>query len=157
MLGRTYDREVCSAARALEVVGERWTLLILRDAAFRGSTRFSQLQEALGIAPNVLTARLEHLVAHGVLAVDRTEGHPRYELTPKGRDLVTVVVALTQWGDRWAAPDGPPIRYGHGDCEGPVHVVTSCDACGGSPPVEDLVAHRTPAMDKALARRRRAR
>ncbi|SHL49705.1 transcriptional regulator, HxlR family [Pseudonocardia thermophila] len=157
MLGRTYDREVCSAARALEVVGERWSLLILRDAAFRGLTRFSQLQEALGIAPNVLSARLEHFVASGLMTVDRDEGHPRYALTPKGRELVKVVLALTEWGDRWAAPDGPPIEYGHEGCTGTVRLVTCCDTCGGSPPVEDIVARRTPAMEKALARRGRTR
>ena len=69
MLGKTYDREVCSAARALEVAGERWSLLILRNAAFAGVTRFTDFQKRLGIAPNVLTARLEHFVEQGLMTV----------------------------------------------------------------------------------------
>jgi DNA-binding HxlR family transcriptional regulator len=110
MLGRTYDREVCSAARALEVAGERWSLLILRNAAFAGVTRFTDFQQRLGIAPNVLAARLELFVAEGLMTVSPAPtGYGEYHLTEKGLDFKPVIIALTEWGDRWAAPEGPPI------------------------------------------------
>src|SRR5215207_2562982 len=121
MLGRTYNREVCSAARALEIVGERWSLLILRNAAFAGMTRFTDFQASLGIAPNVLAARLEHFVEAGLMATTAGPGgHQTYHLTEKGLDFKPVIVALTGWGDRWAAPDGPPIVYEHEGCGGRV-------------------------------------
>ncbi|MBW3553888.1 MAG: helix-turn-helix transcriptional regulator [Gemmatimonadetes bacterium] len=109
MLGRTYDREVCSAARALEIAGERWSLLILRNAAFAGMTRFTDFQKSLDIAPNVLAARLKHFVESGLMATaDGPGGHPTYHLTEKGLDFKPVIIALTEWGDRWAAPEGAP-------------------------------------------------
>ena len=105
MLGRTYDREVCSAARALEIAGERWSLLILRNAAFAGMTRFTDFQKSLDMAPNVLAARLEHFVETGLMTMSPgSEGYPTYHLTKKGLDFKPVIVALTEWGDRWAAP-----------------------------------------------------
>src|SRR4051812_33427867 len=109
MLGRTYDNQNCSVARALEVVGERWSLLILRDAMFRGTTRFSDFQRVLGLAPNILANRLDTFVAADVMRVDNRE----YYLTAKGWDLQPALIALTEWGDRWAAPDGPPVIYRH--------------------------------------------
>lgn len=119
-------------ARALEVVGERWSLLIVRDALFAGSTRFGDFQRGLGLASNVLAARLDHLVAAQVLerrpAGDR--GPDEYHLTERGRDLVTAVAALTEWGDRWRAPAGEPILYEHAGCGGRVHAETVCAACG---------------------------
>src|SRR5262245_33057867 len=112
MLGKTYDSQVCSMARALELVGERWSLLILRDAVFAGVTRFGDFQHNLGIATNVLASRLEAFVAAGIMRADDGE----YVLTDKGRDLAPAMVALTHWGDRWAAPGEPPIVYQHGAC-----------------------------------------
>src|SRR5205085_8974915 len=99
MLGRTYEKEVCSAARALEVAGERWSLLILRNAAFAGMTRFNEFQESLGIAPNILSARLEHFVAEGLMTVSHDS---EYRLTEKGIAFKPAIVALTEWGDRYA-------------------------------------------------------
>src|SRR5882672_805709 len=100
MLGRTYDKEVCSAARALEIAGERWSLLILRNAAFAGMTRFTDFQESLGIAPNVLTARLEHFVDEGLMtASPASTGYAEYHLTDKGLGFKPVIIALTEWGD----------------------------------------------------------
>jgi DNA-binding HxlR family transcriptional regulator len=111
MLGKTYPGQDCSAARALEIVGERWTLLILRDAMFRGYVRYSQFSDGLGIATNVLAKRLETLVAAGLMEL-RTTGtrteHAEYHLTRKGLDLKPVIVALTQWGDAWIGP-GPVV------------------------------------------------
>lgn len=132
MLGRTYDRENCSAARTLELVGERWSLLILRDAMFAGSTRFSEFQRELGIAPNILSTRLERFVDVGLMQTRRVKDEHtthEYVLTDKGRDLLSVIIALTAWGDRWAAPQGPPIIYQHEACGGKVHQHLSCENC----------------------------
>jgi DNA-binding HxlR family transcriptional regulator len=132
MLGKTYERENCSAARALEHVGERWSLLIIRDALFRGRRQFAEFQRSLGLASNVLAARLEGFVAAGIMerrTYSSHEDHYEYLLTDKGRDLAAVVVALTAWGDRWAAPNGPPILYRHRDCGGEVAPSLVCSRC----------------------------
>lgn len=109
----------CSIARTLEVIGERWTLLILRDA-FRGVRRFDDLQRDLGIARNILTDRLQKLVEHGVLTRRQYQSRPpryEYRLTPKGIDLSPALVALMRWGDRWLAEDGrPPLVLTHRSC-----------------------------------------
>ena len=132
VLGRLYESQNCSAARALELVGERWSLLILRNAAFAGQTRFSEFERRLGIAPNILASRLEGFVAAGLMEMRPNPGHrgqSEYLLTEKGRDFVPAIVALTEWGDRWAAPDGPPIIYGLGSCGGEVGVELRCRTC----------------------------
>ncbi|AXB44308.1 HxlR family transcriptional regulator [Amycolatopsis albispora] len=132
MLGRTYDTQVCSAARALEAVGERWSLLIVRDVLFAGATRFADFQR-LGIATNVLAKRLDSLVDSGILERRPNPENPdrgTYAATRKGLDLAPVIIALTQWGDRWAAPDGPPIRYRHTGCAGTITEQTTCVNCG---------------------------
>ena len=103
----------CSVAQCLEVVGEWWTLLIVRDALF-GVRRFDDFQARLGISRNVLNQRLSRLVDEGVLERVAYQDHPpRYEYRPtaKGVDLWTVVDAMRRWGDRWAAPDGPPVEF----------------------------------------------
>jgi DNA-binding HxlR family transcriptional regulator len=101
----------CSVAAALEILGERWSFLVIREA-FMGSRRFDQFQANLGIARNVLTTRLRALVAEGVLAPRLYQEHPArfdYVLTEKGRALYPIIVALMTWGDRWASPrNGPP-------------------------------------------------
>src|SRR3954451_14740501 len=122
MLHRTYDNQVCSVARALELVGERWTLLILRDA-FAGVRRFDDFQRGLGIARNVLADRLGRLVEAEILERRRYQEHPprdEYRLTERGRDLYPVVFSLMRWGDRHAAPDGPPRLVLHRDCDGEI-------------------------------------
>ncbi len=102
----------CSIARSLDVIGEWWTLLIVREA-FWGARRFGEFEARLGIAPNILSQRLSRLVAHGVLEVLQTSQNGKalsYALTDKGRDLLPVLVALTQWGDRHEAPpEGPAV------------------------------------------------
>lgn len=158
MLGRLYERENCSAARALELIGERWSLLIVRNAAFAGMSRFTEFERSLGIAPNVLAKRLEGFVDAGLMELSPTDEHGghRYVLTTKGRELGAVVMALTQWGDRWAAPNGPPIVLEHAGCGGTVHTTTHCERCGASPDVGDVIALAGPGAD-AEVRRRRAR
>ncbi|MBX3156481.1 MAG: helix-turn-helix transcriptional regulator [Deltaproteobacteria bacterium] len=98
-----FGREACSVARALEILGDWWTLLVVREA-FLGTRRYADFEAALGISKNILARRLAHLTRHGVLArVDAGVHGTRYEyeLTAKGKDLVTLVTALRQWGDRW--------------------------------------------------------
>lgn len=155
MLGKTYDRENCSAARALEVVGERWSLLIIRDALFRGRTRFVDFQRSLGLATNVLAARLDGFVAAGLMervTYSHHEDHYEYVLTEKGQDLAPVVIALTEWGDRYAAPDGPPIEYRHQDCGGLVDSTLTCVRCKQPVPVDAIEAKPGPGS-RAEARR----
>jgi len=155
MLGRTYNGEVCSAARALEIAGERWSLLILRNAAFAGMTRFTDFQKSLDIAPNVLAARLERFVEDGLMTSSAgPKGHAEYQLTDKGLDFKTVIIALTEWGDRWAAPDGPPIVYAHQGCGGRVRHLLECRKCGAKLRPRDVVARKTPVMAKLQDRRR---
>jgi DNA-binding HxlR family transcriptional regulator len=112
MSRRRFVRENCSVARALEVVGDWWTLLVIREA-FLGTRRFAEFQAHLGIARNILSRRLQHLVRHGVLArVDAGQHGVRYEyeLSPMGKDLLTVMTALRQWGDRWIfGPGAEPL------------------------------------------------
>jgi DNA-binding HxlR family transcriptional regulator len=111
MLGNSYNTQDCSAARALELVGERWSLLIMRDAMFRSYTRFSQFQKSLGIATNVLTKRLEDFVVAGLMEhrqPDSPGERAEYLLTEKGLELKPVVIALTVWGDKWVRP-GPVV------------------------------------------------
>ena len=121
----------CSVAQCLEVVGEWWTMLIVRDA-FLGIRRFDDFQSRTGIARNVLTARLEHLVEHGVLERHPYQERPlrhEYVLTDKGRDLWHVLTAMREWGDRWAAPDGPPVELVHRSCEHVTRTAVVCDHC----------------------------
>jgi DNA-binding HxlR family transcriptional regulator len=108
MRRRRFTDENCSVARALEVLGDWWTLLVVREAFF-GTRRFADFEAELGISKNILTRRLDHLVDHGVLErIDAGVHGTRYEyaLTPMGKDLATVVTALRQWGDRWIFGDG---------------------------------------------------
>jgi DNA-binding HxlR family transcriptional regulator len=107
-MGRTdFARHLCPVARSMAVLGERWAILVLREA-FYGTTRFDDFQRHLGIAPNILSARLRGLVAHGLL--ERGEG-PRaeYRLTEKGRDFFPAYLALKRWADRWMAPPEGPV------------------------------------------------
>jgi DNA-binding HxlR family transcriptional regulator len=133
MLGRTYDNQVCSIARSLDVFGERWSLLIIRDALFAGVTRFGDFQHNLGIASNILASRLELFVEAGVMQRRSPPGQPEkfdYVLTEKGRDLAPALIALTEWGDRWAAPEGSPILYQHSVCGGTAELRLVCVNCG---------------------------
>jgi DNA-binding HxlR family transcriptional regulator len=130
----------CSIAQALEVVGEWWTMLIVRDCFF-GITRFEDFHERLGISRNVLTDRLEHLVAHGVLVPVPYQEHPvrrDYRLTDKGRDLWLVLTALRQWGDRWEAEEGPPVILEHKTCGHETNAVAICSACAAPLEVREL-------------------
>jgi DNA-binding HxlR family transcriptional regulator len=141
MLNSRYPDQVCSVARALEVVGERWTLLILRDAML-GVSRFEGFLASLGIARNVLADRLDHLVTEGVL-VRRPYGQGQhrfdYRLTEKGGELGVAVLALMKWGDQhYPAPGGPPRLSQHRDCGGIVDVSLRCSEHGSGLTTRDL-------------------
>lgn len=152
-MGRTadYSDQVCSVAATLEVVGDAWTLLILRDALL-GVQRFEQWQERLGVARNVLAARLKSLVGHGVLVKRAySERPPRFEyvLTDKGRDLHTVLLTMAAWGDRhvYGGPDCGPGGFIHKPCGRRFSAGMVCAACGGELDIADL----TPAPRSAAA------
>jgi len=143
MLGRLYEGQECAAARTLEVVGERWSLLILRDALFRGYTHFSDFQKSLGIAANILARRLEVSVAAGIMKAVPTSSHPNhweYVLTEKGQDFKPVVVALTAWGDKWLGLG--PAEYVHETCGGIIGQHFHCAQCGADPPPAEVRAQR---------------
>jgi DNA-binding HxlR family transcriptional regulator len=145
MLGREYD-QVCSIARTLEVLGERWTLLIIRDVLSR-RRRFDQIQESLGIARNVLSARLEWLVAEGVLEKrPYQERPPRYEyfLTEKGLELWPVMVSMMHWGDRHLTDSGPPVVIRHKECGGQVDDRGICERCGERLDARDAYTEHGP-------------
>jgi DNA-binding HxlR family transcriptional regulator len=123
----------CSVAQTLEVVGEWWTLLVVRDA-FLGVRRFEEFQRRLGVSRNVLAERLEKLVRYGILDPVRYQDHPprhEYRLTDKGRDLYPVIVSLRQWGDRWAQDGPPPVVVEHTQCGQVTEAILTCSHCGG--------------------------
>jgi DNA-binding HxlR family transcriptional regulator len=124
MLGHLYETQDCSTARALEVVGERWSLLILRDAMFGGLSRFSQFQKSLGLATNVLAKRLDGFVAAGLMERRQQPGasgeQAEYVLTQKGLELKPALIALAEWGDKWVRPG--PVVFQHRSDGRPVEI-----------------------------------
>jgi DNA-binding HxlR family transcriptional regulator len=122
----------CSVARTLSVIGDRWTLLILRDT-FLGVRRFADFQKDLRISRHRLAARLKKLSDDGILIRTQYQERPKrseYRLTEKGVDLYPVVVALLRWGDRWmVGPDGPPVELVHRSCGHHVMPALTCPAC----------------------------
>jgi DNA-binding HxlR family transcriptional regulator len=161
MLRNDYENQTCSIAAALEVVGERWSLLIVRDVML-GVRRFDEMQANLGVARNVLQTRLTRLADHGVLEKRLyQERPPRYEylLSEKGLDLWPAIVALMKWGDRHAAtPAGPPVLLEHKHCGGAVDEHRICASCGSRLSVRDVRAQPGPgASEDHPLRRREAR
>jgi DNA-binding HxlR family transcriptional regulator len=142
MLRSDYEDQNCAIARALEVVGERWTILIVRDALL-GIRRFEDFQGRLGVSRTVLTERLALLVEHGVLERSRYQRRPdrfEYVLTDRGRELWPVVAALAQWGAE-RSPNGAARSFRHHSCPTSVHAEVRCPDCGEElPPDEVLTA-----------------
>ncbi len=140
----------CSVAQCLEVVGEWWSMLIVRDA-FRGVRRFEDFQRRLGISRNILNERLRALVRAGVFArVAYSDRPPRFEyrLTDKGRDLWPVLTAMRQWGDQYAAPSGPPVELVHRGCGEVTHAEMVCDVCGERLSYRDVTAVAGPGREE---------
>ena len=149
--------QYCSIARTLGILGDRWTLLIIREA-FSGVRRFDDFRKHLDVARNVLTDRLQRLVDAGVLVQQPYQDNPprnEYRLTESGRDLQTVLIGLMQWGDRWLADaKGPPLQLEHVGCG---QVTTAALVCGHCK--EPLDVHNTrlregPGLPKAVAQAR---
>jgi DNA-binding HxlR family transcriptional regulator len=141
-----YDGEACSAARALGVLGDRWTLLVLREV-FNGVRRFDDISQHLGVARDVLTRRLTALVDEGVLTKVAYQEPGRrtrheYRLTQSGKDLRPVLLALIAWGDKQRSSDGEPVSLTHPDCGAPVHLTMVCEA--GHELADDAKLQMTP-------------
>ena len=138
----------CSVARALSVVGDRWTLLVLRDA-FLGARRFEEFR-AVGLTRHRLADRLRKLVAAGVLERVRYQDRPlryEYRLSEKGRDLYPVIVSLVRWGDRWMAGEaGPPVELIHRGCGHVIMPVLACPYCAEPVTARDMRAQAGPAL-----------
>jgi DNA-binding HxlR family transcriptional regulator len=153
MLKRDYEGQNCSIARTLELIGERWTLLILRDV-FLGVRRFEDFQAELGVARNVLSSRLTRLVDEGILEKRPYQERPvrfEYRLTEKGIDLWPVLVSLVKWGDKYAAAEGPPRIIEHRGCGGQINDHLTCDRCGQPLTARDVVTRPGPGASAAAA------
>jgi DNA-binding HxlR family transcriptional regulator len=152
MLGKDYEGQICSIARSLELVGERWTLLVVREI-FHGRRKFSEMQRSLGVARNVLTARLQGMVDEGILERRPYSERPeRYEyfLTEKGLDLWPVMIALMHWGDKYEAlPGGRPSIVIHKECGGEIDDRRICTKCGKHLTVREAKAVDGPGMKRA--------
>ncbi|KRB39901.1 MAG: helix-turn-helix domain-containing protein [Pseudomonadota bacterium] len=138
-------QEPCSVARSVAVIGDRWTLMILRDC-FLGVRRFEAFQERLGISRTIIADRLKHLTQEGVLKRTPYQDHPtryEYRLTDKGLELHPVVMAIVHWGDRhYAGQAGPPLLHRHKTCGCDFHPVQTCSECGE--PVEARAVETRP-------------
>ncbi|MFB8009279.1 winged helix-turn-helix transcriptional regulator [Nocardia sp. NPDC056000] len=139
--------EPCSITRSLVVLGDRWTLLVMK-AAFSGVRRFNGFQNYLGISRGRLQDRLDRLVEHGILVKQKPEVgvHEEYRLTAKGHEVYPILMAFKDWGDAHMAPDGPPVYYRHRDCEGEAHVHLACDRCDRELTARDVVPEAGPGM-----------
>lgn len=148
----------CSMARALAVVGDRWTLMILRDA-FLKVRRFDDFQKSLGLARRVLSERLALLVEEGVLEKRPYQERPvryEYRLTDKGLDLYPTVLSLIHWADRhYAGPEGPPVLHRHKTCGCDFRSVLTCSECGKKVKARQVEARRNTSLagDAPLVRR----
>ena len=140
-------QEPCSVARSVAVIGDRWTLMILRDC-FLGVRRFESFQERLGISRTIIADRLKHLTEEGVLRRVAYQEHPvrhEYRLTDKGLDLHPVVMAIVHWGDRhYAGEAGPPLLHRHKTCGCDFHPVQTCSECGE--PVDARAVETRPGL-----------
>ena len=148
------DQQICSVARALAVVGDRWTLLVIRDA-FLGIRRFEDFRRNLGISRHRLADRLGKLVANGVLLKVRYQDKParyEYRLTPRGVDLYPVLLTLAQWGNQWCDDgNGPPVEYLHRSCGEKTHALLTCSECGEPLLPQQVTPVPGPGLETALA------
>jgi len=150
------DDSLCSLARTLSVIGDRWTLLILREA-FLGARRFDDYQRGLAAAPHLICARLNKLVEHKVLEKRRYQDHPprfEYRLTERGHELYPALISLITWGEKWQkSAAGPASIRTHKTCNHRLHAVTTCAACGEPVTARDVKAVLTPRYVAERARR----
>lgn len=125
---REFEGQNCSIARALAVVGERWSLLVMREVIL-GRRRFREIQRQTGVAANILSDRLDTLVERGVLERRGDTAAPEYRVTPKGLDLLPVLIALARWADVHESPDGPPREFFHSRCGHEIESPLHCPHC----------------------------
>ena len=154
MLPRDYATQNCSIARSLEVLGDRWTLLVVR-CALVGVTRFDAFRSRLEIAENVLSDRLSRLTEEGILERRQYQDRPprhEYVVTDKGRELWPVLTALVEWGDRHYAPHGPPRLLIHDECGGPVVQNLTCATCNATLSPRDISTRPGPGAGSRAAR-----
>ncbi|HYF27274.1 MAG TPA: helix-turn-helix domain-containing protein [Baekduia sp.] len=146
---RPFEGQNCSVAGALSIIGERWTLLVLRELLL-GRRRFKDIQRNTGVATNILSDRLQTLVEHGVVE-RRTSGDvPEYVPTAKGLDAAPVLITLMQWGDRHAAPPGgPPRVHVHTTCGHDADPRLVCGHCGDVLRARELRVRPGPGADEA--------
>ncbi|WP_290516595.1 helix-turn-helix domain-containing protein [Alcanivorax sp.] len=141
------DQQPCSLARSLAIIGDNWTLLVLRDC-FLGVRRFDDFQQRLGVTRHVLSDRLRKLADGGVLEKVAYQERPlrhEYRLTPMGRDLYPVIAHLAQWGDKYLAGDaGPPLVRVHRQCGEPLEAKLQCGHCGDSVEAQDIRLEENP-------------
>jgi DNA-binding HxlR family transcriptional regulator len=147
------DQQPCSLARTLAVVGDRWTLLVLRES-FLGVRRFDEFEKRLGVTRHVLADRLKKLTEAGVLTKQAYQQRPlreEYRLTEKGHDLYPAVLALVNWGDRYlSGAEGAPIRHVHKRCGHQVHGVLVCSECAEPLVARDMTLCEVPALQGQL-------
>ena len=147
MLNREYEGQNCSIASTLELIGDRWTILVLREAFMR-TRRFEDFQRNTGAPRPILADRLQLLCDHDVLERHPYGNHPdryEYRLTEKGRDPLVDPVALLTWGDRWMPDrDGPPVVLRHKDCGGLLDDHLMCDRCGQPLSARDVAPREGP-------------
>ncbi|WP_415754317.1 winged helix-turn-helix transcriptional regulator [Pseudomonas leptonychotis] len=147
------EQQPCSLARTLSVVGDRWTLLVLRES-FLGIRRFDEFEKRLGITRHVLADRLKKLVEAAVLNKVAYQQRPlreEYCLSAKGRDLYPAIMALVHWGDRhMSGAEGAPIRHIHRGCGKPMHGVLVCSECGEPLAARDVTLEEAPALKGQL-------
>jgi DNA-binding HxlR family transcriptional regulator len=149
------DQQTCSVARALAILGERWTLLILRDA-FLGTRRFDQFQRSLGVTRHRLSERLGKLVDQGVMVKVPYQQRPlrhEYRLTRMGLGLYPVLMTIARWGDEWLDQgQGPPLEYLHQKCANKTRAVLTCSECGEPLRPEEVTPEVGPALRELAAR-----
>jgi len=147
------DQQPCSLARSLAIIGDNWTLLVLRDC-FLGVRRFDDFQQRLGVTRHVLSDRLRKLTDGGVLEKTAYQERPlrhEYRLTTMGRDLYPVIAHLAQWGDKYLADEaGPPLVRVHRQCGEPLVAKLQCSHCGDSVEPKDIRLEENPHWAGAL-------
>jgi DNA-binding HxlR family transcriptional regulator len=146
-----FAKQNCSIARPLSILGERWTLLVLREVSL-GNRRFDEIRNELGVATNVLSARLATLTDEGIVERRRYSEHPErfeYRLTKKGADLQPILLAFLRWGDTYmAGKAGPPLETVHATCDHVFHMVPTCSHCGEEVKPRDLRPRPGPGATK---------
>jgi DNA-binding HxlR family transcriptional regulator len=148
-----YPRDACSVASTLEVIGERWTMHVLREA-FVGVRRFEDFRRNIGVARNILSDRLGTLVAEGILRRERYSEHPpryEYRLTRKGVDLYGILIELMKWGNRWGPHSGEPaVILRHKECGAVIEPVLACPECHEPVQAWNLEAMLSPSAAQRL-------